>query len=182
MRCLYWDIETTDLKGDVGRILCAVTYDPIARKYTVFRNDDISDVMADDEDIALQLRDHLERYPITAGWHSKGFDIPFVNTRLAKKGHRPIRRHLHIDGRWSMAGWRGLGPRNAKLATAAEFFDLKDRKPSVDVDIWINAAFGGDRDAMDTLVSRCKADTKITAEVIERLLNLGIVANIQSYP
>ena len=182
MRIAYWDIETTDLKADVGRILCAVVYDPIARKYHTFRNDDISGVIANDEEIALALRDCIEGFPISAGWHSKGFDIPFVNTRLAKYGHQPIRRHLHIDGRWSMAGWRGLGPRNAKLGTAAEFFDLKNRKPSVDVDVWIGAAMGGDRKAMDELVSRCKADCKITAEVIERLLDLGVIANIQSYP
>lgn len=182
MRCLYWDLETSDLKGDVGRILCAVTYDPIGKKYKVFRNDHISQVMANDEEIALQLRDHLEEYPITAGWHSKGFDIPFLNTRLAKYGHRPLQRHLHLDGRWYMAGWRGLSPRSAKLSVAAEFFSLKDRKPSVDVDVWIDAAFGGDVKAMDELVDRCKADTKITAEVIERLIKLGVVKNIQSYP
>lgn len=182
MRVAYWDIETSDLKADVGRLLCAAVYDPISRKYTVFRNDEISSTMANDEEIAIQLRDHLEGYPITAGWHSKGFDIPFLNTRLAKYGHRPLARHLHLDGRWYMAGWRGLSPRSAKLAVAAEFFELKDRKPSVDVDVWIDAALGGDKGAMDELVDRCKADTKITAEVIQRLVSLGVVKNIQSYP
>jgi hypothetical protein len=181
-RIAYWDIETSDLKADVGRLLCAVIYDPISRKYEVFRNDELSSSMASDEDLALKLRDSLEQYPITSGWHSKGFDIPFLNTRLAKYGHRPLRRHLHLDGRWYMAGWRGLSPRSAKLGVAAEFFNLPNRKPSVDVDVWINAAMGGDTKAMDELVERCKADTKITAQVTERLLDLGVVRNIQSYP
>ena len=182
MRYCVWDIETSDLAGDVGRILCAVIYGPFRRKYTVFRNDELSDNMADDRAIAVALRDELETYHITAGWFSKGFDISFVNTRLVKAGEKPIRPHLHLDGIWFMKGWRGLKTRSAKLAVAAEYFNLKNRKPSVDVDVWISAAFGGDKRAMDELVDRCKADCKITHEVTEKLFDAGMVRNIQRYP
>lgn len=138
--------------------------------------------MADDSAIAVALRDELETYNITMGWFSKGFDMSFVNTRLVKGGHKTIRPHLHLDGIWYMKGWRGLNTRSARLAVAAEFFELKDRKPGVDVDVWISAAFGGDKEAMDTLVDRCKADCKITSDVTDRLLDTGVVKNIQCYP
>ena len=182
MRYCTWDIETSDLKGDVGRILCAVIYEPIRKKYTIFRNDELSDCMADDAAIAVALRDELEKYHITMGWFSKGFDMSFVNTRLVKGGHKTIRPHLHLDGIWYMKGWRGLNTRSAKLAVAAEFFELKNRKPGVDVDVWISAAFGGNTEAMDILVDRCKADCKITSDVTDKLLDTGVVKNIQTYP
>ncbi|MHC4464738.1 MAG: hypothetical protein ACYS30_25405 [Planctomycetota bacterium] len=45
MRIACWDLETTDLKGDVGRILCGVVYEPKARQqYQIFRNDELSAV------------------------------------------------------------------------------------------------------------------------------------------
>jgi hypothetical protein len=81
-----------------------------------------------------------------------------------------------------MKGWRGLNPRSARLKVAAEFFELTDRKPDVDVDVWISAALGGCSESMDILVDRCKADAKITAQVIDKLLDAGVVKNIQMYP
>ena len=181
MRYCTWDIETTNLKADIGRILCAVIYDPVIDDFTVFRNDRISKVLADDSTLAVKLRDELETYAMTGGWHIKGFDIPFLNTRLAKARQQPLRRHHVVDGLWSMKGWRGLMPRNGKLATAAEFFDLPERKPSVDVDVWAEAMMGS-KEAMDELVDRCKADAKITSQVIDELFKLGVVTNIQKYP
>ncbi len=178
----YFDIETTDLKGDKGRILCGVIYDNNSKRYDVFRNDDIAECLADDAEIARQIRDRLEDFNIVVGWFSKGFDIPFINTRLVKAGFKPIRPHLHLDPCWYLKGWRGLNPRSSSLRVAAEFFDLKDRKPQVDVDVWIDAAYGGDRKAMDELVDRCKADVKITKEVCEKILATGLVKNIQMYP
>lgn len=182
MRIGVWDLETTSLKGDVGRLLCGVIQDVHSKKYQVFRNDDIGETMADDGDLALQMRNALEEYDITVGWFSKGFDMAFLNTRLVKAGHKTIRPHLHLDGIWYMKGWRGLSPRSAKLKVAAEFFDLKERKPDVDVDVWINAAYGGDRAAMDELVERCKADVRLTWKVTDYLLRARIVKNIQMYP
>lgn len=183
MRIACWDLETTDLKGDVGRILCGVVYEPKARQqYQIFRNDELSKTMADDGEIARQIRDALEEYDLTIGWYSKGFDMAFLNTRLVKAGHKTIRPHLHLDGIWYLKGWRGLSPRSAKLKVAAEFFDLNERKPDVDVDVWINAAYGGDTSAMDELVDRCKADCRLTYKVTMALLRARIIKNIQTYP
>lgn len=181
MRIAYWDLETTDLKGDVGRILCGVIIDNTGA-CKVFRNDKIGPCLADDGEIAKRIRDELENYHITVGWFSKGFDIAFLNTRLVKAGHKTIRPHLHLDSCWYMKGWRGIKPRSASLKVAAEFFDLPERKPDVDVDVWINAAYGGQKKAMDELVERCKADVRLTQGATEALLDSGVVKNIQTYP
>ena len=184
MRIAIWDLETSGLEADVGRILCGSILDVTSNKMLSFRNDRIRDKrnMADDGEIARRLRDELEKYHITVGWYSKGFDIAFLNTRLVKAGHKPLRSHLHLDPIWVCKGWRGLKPRSAKMAVMAEFFNLPERKPGVDVDVWIEAALGGSRKAMDELVERCEADVRITHQLTIKLLDTGMIKNIQSYP
>ena len=184
MKIAYWDLETTDLKADVGRLLCASVLDASTGEMKSFRNDKVRKKknMADDGELARQIRDELEKYHVTVGWFSKGFDVSFLNTRLVKAGHKPIRPHLHLDPIWYCKGWRGLGARSAKMKVMAEFFDLPERKPDVDVDVWIDAALGGDKKAMDELVERCEADVRITKDLTERILDTGLVKNIQTYP
>lgn len=180
MRVGYFDLETTGLKGDVGRILCASIKDARYKKITTFRNDDISSSTADDSEITVLIRDMLETFHITVGWFSKGFDIAMLNTRLVKNGHATIRPGLHLDPIWYCKGWRGLNARSAKMKVMAEFFDL-ERKPDVDVDVWISAS-SGDRASMDILVKRCEADVRITQQLTERILDTRLVKNITSYP
>lgn len=184
MRICTWDLETSGLEGDVGRILCGSILDHQSGKMVSYRNDRIlqKKSMADDGEIARRIRDHLEKFHITIGWFSKGFDIAFLNTRLVKAGHKPLRSHLHLDPIWVCKGWRGLKPRSAKMAVMSEFFNLPERKPGVDVDVWIEAALGGSRKAMDELVERCEADVRITQQLTMKLLDTGLVKNITSYP
>lgn len=184
MRVCVWDLETSGLEGDVGRLLCASVMDVASGKMTSFRNDRVmaKKGMADDAEIARRVRDELEKYHITIGWYSKGFDIAFLNTRLVKAGHKPLRSHLHLDPIWVCKGWRGLKPRSAKMAVMSEFFNLPERKPGVDVDVWIDAAMGGSRKAMDELVERCEADVRITYKLTLKLLDTGLIKNITSYP
>ena len=184
MRIGIVDIETSSLEADVGRLLCASILDLTTDEMTSFRNDKIAKRknMADDGEIARQVRDELEKYHMTIGWFSKGFDLPFLNTRLAKVGHKPIRSALHLDAIWYCKGWRGLKPRSAKMKVMAEFFNLPERKPEVDVDVWIDAALGGDSKAMDILVDRCESDVRITRDITLRLLDTGLIKSITAYP
>jgi hypothetical protein len=64
---------------------------------------------------------------------------------------------------------------------AAEFFKIKDRKMNVDVEVWIEAALGGNKKAMDILVDRCESDVLITKEVTDKIFALGLVKNIGTY-
>lgn len=151
-----------------------------------FRNDKISDSLEDDGDIAAEIKALLEQHDITAGWHTKGFDIPFLQTRLVQAGHEPLERHWHVDGMYFFRGWRGLDLRSSKLKVVAEFLDNAgydiERKPDVDVKVWIEAAMAGSEEAMDKLVNRCEADVRVTDRVIDAAKDLGLVKNIKRYP
>lgn len=185
MRVAYWDVETSDLLGDKGRILCASVLDATTGEMRSFRNDVIAKrhrkPLSDDSEIARQLRDHLETFNLTVGWFTKGFDISFLNTRLVKAGLRPLASHLHLDPIWYCKGWRGLKARSASMKVMAEFFGV-DRKLDVDIDVWIDAALGGDSAAMDILVERCEADVRTTQQITQKILDAGLVKNISKYP
>jgi len=186
IRIATWDLETSGLEGDVGRLLCGSILDHQTGEMTSYRNDKLKGAkrknMADDLALAVAIRNKLEHYHITVGWFSKGFDIPFLNTRLVKGGERMLAPHMHLDPIWFCKGWRGIKPRSAKMAVMAEFFNLPERKPGVDVDVWIDAALGGDSAAMDILVDRCESDVRITAQLAAKILDAGLIKNIQIYP
>jgi hypothetical protein len=183
LRVAYFDLETTALEADIGHILIGsiLCHDGEMR---TFRQDEMrkrGDKVDCDKRIAVAIRDVLEEHHIVVGWHSKGFDIPFLNTRLVANGQQPIRKHLHFDPRWNMAGWRGLKPRNARLETAAEFFQLGEQKMKVPIQTW-SASRYLDREALDVLVDRCESDVLLLRDLTEKILDTGLVSNIQSYP
>ena len=189
MRICYFDIETWDLQPTYGPLLCASIYDANENKMISLRQDVYLrrknggvavEGMHDDRLLLLDLKGILSGYHMTCGWFSKGFDIPFINTRLAMHGEEPLKSAFHFDGIWYMKGWRGLKPQSSKLKHVAEFFGLEP-KPTVEPDIWLKAR-GGAKKAMDIVVDRCEADVRITRDVTEKILDLGLAKNIQRYP
>lgn len=178
-----FDLETTDLKADVGGILvCSIYVWPRGEMIT-FRQDQIENKrnMADDSEMCRLVKEELDKHDIHIGWYSKGFDVTFLNTRLVKNGMKPIEPRLHVDPIWYFRGFRGLKPRSSKMSVVAEFYDLDDRKQAVDVQTWRDAAVG-DTDAMDILVDRCESDVIITGQLAQKAFESGLVRNIQRYP
>lgn len=186
MKIAYWDIETTDLNAEFGRILVASILSLPDEKITTLRLDKYvksgkASDMADDHALCVDLRNALEDFHITVGWYSKGFDMSYLNTRLVKHGEKPIRSHLHLDGIWYAKGWRGIKAAKGSLANMAKFFKLEESKLVVDEEVW-SAAKLGNTDALDTIVERCESDVRLTRGVTEKLLGAGLIRNIQSYP
>jgi len=136
---------------------------------------------SDDRELAILIRDRLELHHFICGWNSKGFDIPFLNTRLTHQGERRIRSILHLDPMYCYRGWHGIKPRNSKLATVAEFWNLDDRKQQVDGQVWVKAQ-GGNKDALNTLASRCESDAILLAKIVNRTFEADLVNNIGRYP
>lgn len=186
MRIAYFDLETWDLSPEFGPILCGSVLTLPAETMVTFRNDHYveqgkADGMADDEALAVDLRDHLADHHLVCGWYSKGFDIPLLNTRLVKWGQEKLDRHLHLDPIYYYRGWRGLKPKSSSLENVAKFYDLVEEKMEVTPDQWLEAR-GGDSDAMDIAQERCESDVRLLREIVERTFENGLVANIQSYP
>src|SRR2546428_7375120 len=103
MKIVSWDLETTNLTGLMGRILCGSfmpIVDGVATTPYTFRLDQKEfrgRSRIDDNKLAMAIRDELEEYHMIVGWNSKLFDAPFLNARLAKAGERPLHPQFHLD-------------------------------------------------------------------------------------
>jgi uncharacterized protein YprB with RNaseH-like and TPR domain len=181
-RIAYFDIETTGFKPELQRIVCAVILSYPSMEYNVFRLDEIKDKVdfTDDRELCLRVRDCLEQHHLIVTWYGKGFDVPFLNTRLVQNGERKLRNHLHLDPYYYHKGWHGVKPRRASLEAVGEFYGLDERKMQVDTTIWAKVVIG-DKEAMDTIVERCKSDALMTAGVTEKAFEADLVKNITRY-
>lgn len=185
LKIAVFDIETWDLGAEFGPLVCASVLLLPENKMVTFRQDSYlrrkkAADMTDDRALLCDLRDLLDSRHLSIGWFSKGFDRPHINTRLAMHGECMLKAQLHIDPIWYYKGWRGLKTKTAKLKHVSEFFHFEE-KPEVPPEVWLKAR-GGNRKAIDEVVERCEADTRITAQIAKRTLDLGLVRNIQIYP
>ena len=181
-RVAYFDIETTGFKPDIHRIICAVILSYPDMEYHVFRQDKIEHKknFTDDTEMCKLIRDCLEDHHIVVTWWGKGFDIPFLNTRLVQNGERKLRNHLHIDPYYYHKGWHGVKPGRASLEAVGDFYDVSERKYKVDKEVWTEVSIG-DPDAMEIIAERCRSDVKLLAQVTQRTFDADLIKNITRY-
>jgi len=176
-----FDLETTDLSADFGRLLCGSILTYPTMEMVTFRYDDYANDPHDDRKLAVAIRDHLSGHHITVGYYSKGFDIPFLNTRLLVHGEQRMPQMLHIDPIWFYRGWRGMKVRSSKMKVIAKVLNLDEQKMDVPDETWINARHG-DKEAMDIVCERCESDVRVTMKILCHCLDNRLMKSIQTYP
>jgi len=171
-RIAFFDVETTDLKALMGRLLCVSIADNFANVTSRTIYDFEQDSIIDDRGLAVWLRDELEKYDILCGWNNRLFDIPFLNARLMRWGERPLRMDIMVmdpmyRARASAAGIR-IG--SSKLVNVSKFFDRDQfiAKTEIDWDTWAKAQ-SGDQEAMKYLVEHCEHDVLVTRRQFHHL-------------
>lgn len=174
MKIRFFDLETTDLKGLMGRILCASFIDLDTEEAVTFRLDDKpwkGKSKIDDSKLAVAIRDYLEEANLIVAHNGRMFDIPFLNARLAKAGERPLHTQFVLDPRWYLnSGSMRIG--SAKLVNAEKFFELTEStggKTEISWADWALAATG-DRTAMDTVVYHCEQDVHVLKALYPHVL------------
>lgn len=177
-----FDLETTSLTGHFGRLLCASVLSYPSMDIKTYRWDDYSKSIAKDGDLAVAIRDAIESHDISCGYFSKGFDIGFLNARLAASGHRTLKRMPHFDPMWGYKGWRGLKIGSASMKNVADYLGLDEQKFDVPKSVWA-AANAGDVDALETIIERCESDVRVTMRIAKHCLQNRLLKNpIQVYP
>ena len=180
MRIVSWDLETSDLRALMGRLLCC-SFQPIVDGHQVkpytFRADRRpwkGTRLIDDGRLAIAIRDELEKYHMIVSWNGKLFDAAFLNARLLKANARPLRAQFHLDLMWFAGGSSNrIGSR--KLDNVQRFLDLPNAKTPITWEDWQEAA-AGDPKAFDQVVKHNIADVKVLAQAYWRLL--PSVANV----
>ena len=176
MRIIAWDLECSNLSGMMGRILCCgfkQIVDPnlkVDLKPYVFRGDEKrfkhTRDLADDGDLAVAIRDELEKFDVLIAHNGKLFDRKFLNSRLMKAGERPLRSTFFIDPMWIV---RSHLRTSSKLDNIQQFLGLEDAKTKITWDNWMRA-MGFDRKAMDVIVEHVTQDVLVLEEAYWRLL------------
>jgi len=177
-----FDIETTKLEGHFGRLLCGSVLSYPSMEIKTYRWDDYSPDPSEDADLAVAIRDAIESHTISCGYFTKGFDIGFLNARLAAGDHRTMRSMPHLDAIWAYRGWRGLKIGSSSMKNVAEFLGLDEQKMDVPKIVWVKAN-SGNVEALDVLIDRCESDVRVTWKIAQHVLDNRLLKNpIQMYP
>lgn len=166
----FFDIETTNLKANFGRILCA-SFGDMYGNITTFRADDPRfrlERVRDDRLLVTAIRDYMETKDIWVGWNSRAFDVPYIDSRLLIGGERPLRKDIiHVDPMYK-AGQFSLALASRSLDNVSKTFRTEATKTFIDFDHWQDAAMG-DSEALDYVVEHCEADIRTLMAVFDRL-------------
>lgn len=150
----FFDIESTGFKADYGSTL-VVSIKPFGRKpYSYY-----VEQVGNDQKVVREAKAALESYGAYCGFYSKGFDVPFLNTRLLKWKRDPVAQRHHIDLYFTLKAKMSMSRKS--LLQFAGFLDLEDKKFGVSPNVWADIAYKPEN--MKVMIQRCEQDT-ITLE------------------
>jgi uncharacterized protein YprB with RNaseH-like and TPR domain len=159
-----FDLETSNLEADFSIILCAAIK-PYGLPPIVFRADEYVTWYknrANDYQIVEDISNELRRHAIIVTHYGERFDIPFLRAKMVRHGLSPLPPMFGIDS-WRIAK-QNFQVSSRRLKALARFFDIGE-KTQVDGTIWLEAAYNGDKEAMDYIVEHNIRDV----EVLEKL-------------
>lgn len=169
LRQVFYDLETTNLSGLMGRLLCASFCDPWGNVITRTVTDFPQSSQLDDSGLAEWTRDEIERHDINIGWNNFNFDISFLNARLLRWGKRPVADRMSIDPMYKARyGRYGARIGSSKLDNVQKYFRTEDNKTPLDWDTWQLAGMG-DEAAMGKVVEHCESDVRVLRAVFNHL-------------
>ena len=186
-KILIFDIEcyTHDFAADKGYMLC-IGYKWLGEKDAhVIKPRNLKkwskNPTADKEQIE-EFIELAEQADLVVGWNSKSFDWRFIQTRALKHklGALPLVPHADL-----LLTARATTKMRRSLDNIGKFFDLKNQKIPLDINVWM-AAGRGDIKALESIIEHCIADVLMTEEAYEIFAPLSRahpnVAMIEGHP
>lgn len=156
---VFFDIESTGFKADYGSTL-VVSLKPYGKKAFSFPVTQVGN----DQKVVREAKEALESFGCWVGFYSKGFDIPFLNTRLLKWGRDPIEPRYHVDMFYTLKHHTAMSRKS--LAQFAGFLDLEDKKFGVSPNVWSEIAMTPSH--MKTMIRRCESDCEVLEQLYDK--------------
>lgn len=165
-KMMFLDIETSSLEADAGIVVGAGLMTEDGRsEYFQART------TKDEKPLLAKLLKHLDPSETVITWSGRGFDIPFLTTRLLKHSMDPrqILGKAHLDLNEVVKSRLRLT--FTYLDHVCDFFEIKrDRGPmSLEVPQLYVKALEGDESALRAIKDHCLDDLRVTREVFLRL-------------
>lgn len=159
-----FDLESSNLKADFS-ILLAAAIKPYGREPIVFRADNYPEWKTDranDSGITKDIADELRKHAIVVAHYGQKFDIPFLRAKMTKHRLEVLPPMFGIDS-WRIAK-NNFQVSSRRLQSLGHFFELGE-KGGVDGALWMDAAYNGNREALDKIVEH----NIIDVEILEKL-------------
>lgn len=156
----FVDIEATGLRADYSSAL-VISIKP-------YQSDPFSFVVAqpgNDQKIVRQAKEALEYFDCWVTFYGKGFDIPFLNTRLLRWKTRPIDKRHHVDLFFSLKA-NVLTARKSQ-AHFLRFLETPEQKMDMSPDEW-NKVIADPKKQLKKMVARCESDVTGLQGLYER--------------
>lgn len=148
----FVDIEASGLKGDYNSTL-VVSIKPYGSKPFSFSVKQVGH----DQKVVREAKAALEEFHAWVTYYGKGFDIPFLNTRLLRWGNNPIEKRPHIDMYYTLKANILTGRRSQ--AHLLEWFRTPQQKMHVSADDWASLPSDPAK-YLPTMVKRCESDVR----------------------
>ena len=123
----------------------------------------------DDKELCIAIRDELEKADWIVTFYGLGFDLKFLNSRLLFWNEKTLSPKLHTD--LYRLGKRYFNTSRRSLGVITAFLGIKG-KNHVDMTLWMEAAWNGDKVALKYIVDHNIKDVEITAKLFLRLRSL----------
>ena len=165
-RIIVLDIETSSLEADAGIVVGAGLL-PETGKSEYFE----SKRTDQEKSLLTKLLKRLDGYDVIVTWSGRGFDIPFLTTRLLKNGLNPLllldKTHLDLN---EVVRSR-LRLTFTYLDHVCDFFGIQREKGPMGLEVpqLFVKALEGDETALKSIREHCLDDLKVTREVFLRL-------------
>jgi len=161
-RAVVYDLECTNLKSDLGLLLCAAFLD--LNDGTVVSK---TIKQGGEKALARWCAKQVEAADLLIGHNETAFDRHFIDGVLTRHGLPPLPRRIHIDTyQTARHGWGGI-PSSYSLRNLSAFFGLSEEKESLGKEYWRTALT--DPESMRLLLEHCEADVRVTALLWEKL-------------
>jgi len=167
VRTGFLDIETTDLKANVGFMLSwgLLLTDGTIYGDSITRREIMSDTLEPDRRVLKSCMDAIKKHiDVAVTFNGDRFDIPFLRSRTLKHGmwFPGYGEKLHID--LYHQARRQLRTTNKRLGTISEFLEISP-KDHYEVEVW-NRARRGNPEALRHIYDHCIADLHITQDLL----------------
>ena len=166
-KCLFFDIESTNLNAPFGTILC-IGYkwlgDPKVHVPTILEFS--KNGMLDDKGLVEHFAKIWEWSDYACGHYAQRFDLPMIQSKLIKHGLPPL-GPKHLIDTWRVAR-DNLKMHSNRLAAIAEYLEVKHSKSPINFGDWLKAAHG-DKKALKYIVEHCRLDVLVLEEVFQKL-------------
>ena len=149
----FVDLEMTGTRGDYNSILVASILPYKAKKPVTFA----TDRPGIDRKVALATKNELEKYLCWVTYYGKGFDIPFLNTRLLRWKSLPVESRYHVD-MYYVLKYNLLTARRSQGHLLA-WMKAPNQKMTVSAESW-NEVIACEPGKMDEMIKRCESDTQ----------------------